>query len=312
MALASSFHIEHPRYELIFCVTEDDDPVIPLVRRLIDDHPKVPARLLIGGELVGVNPKLDNLMKGWDAAAYDWVVLCDSNVLIPPDYLDRLFVRWTERTMFVSSPVVGIEAQGGGAELEAAFLNTYQARMQLVADAMGHAFVMGKTTLLRRGDLAREGGLAVLGTELGEDTAASRLARRRGREVHLARRPFEMSLGRRRFADVWRRQLRWAKVRVHTFPIHYFSELSGGSLPALVLACGLAIAGLLPWAGVLALVVLWYAAEVPLAYALGAPPKWYAPLFWIMRDLLLPIIWVGGWVIGDYEWRGRAIDVRSP
>jgi ceramide glucosyltransferase len=63
---------------------------------------------------------------------------------------------------------------------------------------------------------------------------------------------------------------------------------------------------------VLALVVLWYAAEVPLAYALGAPPKWYAPLFWIMRDLLLPIIWVGGRVIGDYEWRGRAIDVRSP
>ena len=48
--LASSFQIDHPSYEVIFCVAEADDPVVPIVRRLIREHPEVPARLLVGGE----------------------------------------------------------------------------------------------------------------------------------------------------------------------------------------------------------------------------------------------------------------------
>src|SRR5918994_380761 len=61
--LASSFQIAHPCYEVIFCVAVADDPVIAIVRRLIREHPGIPARLLVGGEGRGVNPKLDNLMK---------------------------------------------------------------------------------------------------------------------------------------------------------------------------------------------------------------------------------------------------------
>ena len=46
--LAASFRIDHPRYEVIFCVAAADDPVVPLVQRLIREHPEVPARLLVG------------------------------------------------------------------------------------------------------------------------------------------------------------------------------------------------------------------------------------------------------------------------
>jgi hypothetical protein len=63
--------------------------------------------------------------------------------------------------------------------------------------------------------------------------------------------------------------------------------------------------------GVVALMLLWYAAEVPLAYALGSPAKLGTPLFWIARDLLVPILWVGDWLVKDYSWRGRAVDVQT-
>src|SRR5262245_5295285 len=43
--LASSFRIDHPSYEVIFCVAAADDPVVPLVQRLIREHPGIPARL---------------------------------------------------------------------------------------------------------------------------------------------------------------------------------------------------------------------------------------------------------------------------
>ncbi len=87
-------------------------------------------------------------------------------------------------------------------------------------------------------------------------------------------------------------------------------EIVLGGLPAFVLACGLALAGVSPWTAVLALMILWYVAEIPLAYALGAPPKWHSPLFWIVRDLLMPALWVGGWTIRRFDWRGNAIDAH--
>src|SRR5262249_56414882 len=88
--LRSSFHLDYPDYELIFCVASERDPVVPIVRRLIAEYPATPARLLVGDERVSTNPKLNNCVKGWNAAAHDWIVLADSNLLMPSDYLQRL------------------------------------------------------------------------------------------------------------------------------------------------------------------------------------------------------------------------------
>ena len=308
--LASSFQIDHPSYEVIFCVAADDDPVVPIVRRLIREHPEVPARLLVGGKGGGPNPKLANLMKAWDVARHDWIVVADSNVLIPPDCLDRLFGRWTERCAFVCSPPVGIDLQDGAAELEAAFLNTFQARWQLAMDELGLGFVHGKTLLLRRSDLAREGGLAALAREVAEDAAATKLARRWGREVRVVDAPFAQPLGRRGLAGVWRRQLRWARLRRRSFPGFFCAELPAGGVFPCLLAGGLATEGTLPWAGAVSLMPAWYGAEALLARAFGWPLRVRSPLFWIARDLLLPVLWVQAWAGRSYEWRGNPVDLR--
>jgi ceramide glucosyltransferase len=308
--LASSFHIEHPSYEVLFCVAQADDPAVPLVRRLIREHPHVPARLLVGDDGDGINPKLDNLLKAWDVAAHDWIVLADSNVLFPPDYLDRLFARWTERCAFVCSPIVGVDAQSRAAELEEAFLNTYQARWQLAVDELGYGFVQGKTILLRRSELADAGGLAALARELAEDAAATKIARQRGCVARVVNEPFAQPLGRRRFVEVWRRQLRWARMRSLSFPALYCTELPAGGLPPFALGCGLAGADVLLWPGVVAMMLVWYGAEAVLAHAFGWPLRLRTPLFWIARDLLLPVLWVRAWAVRRYEWRGHAIDIR--
>lgn len=308
--LASSFQIEHASYEVIFCVAAADDPAVSIVERLIREHPEVPARLLVGSERRGPNPKLDNLMKGWEVAAHDWIVLADSNVLIPPDYLDRLFARWTGRCMVVCSPPAGIDVQGCAAELEAAFLNTFQARWQLAGDELGFGFAQGKTMLLRRSDLAEEGGLASLAREVAEDAAATKMARRRGRVVRVVDEPFPQPLGRRSLACVWRRQLRWARLRRLSFPGFFCAELPAGGVLAFILAGWLASQHVLPWTGVVAMALAWYGAEAALARAFGWPLRLRSPLFWIARDLLLPVLWARAWTVNDYEWRGNAVDVR--
>ena len=141
---ASTFALDYPRYEILFCVASAKDPVVPLVERLIADHAGVQARLLIGDERISSNPKLNNVLKGWAAAAHDWIILADSNVLMPPNYIQRLFASWRDDTGLVASPPVGCRPDGFWAELECAFLNTYQARWQYAADALGFGFCSGQ------------------------------------------------------------------------------------------------------------------------------------------------------------------------
>ena len=64
ITLSSSFNQDWPDYEILFCAASEQDSAVPLVRRLIDEHPGHSARLLIGNERPTGNPKLDNLVKG--------------------------------------------------------------------------------------------------------------------------------------------------------------------------------------------------------------------------------------------------------
>jgi hypothetical protein len=198
--LRSTFDLDYPRYEILFCVAAASDPVVPLVEDLIAEYPNANAKLLIGDDRVSGNPKLNNVVKGWRAASHDWIVLADSNVLMPRDYIRQLFASWRADTGLVASPPVGCRPQGVWAELECAFLNTYQARWQYVIDSFGRGFAQGKTMLWRRADLERAGGIAALGKEVAEDAAATKIVRSSGLNVRLVESPVRAAawLARRR------------------------------------------------------------------------------------------------------------------
>src|SRR5579871_6124461 len=208
--LRSIFALDYPDYEIVFCLADANDPIAPLVRGWIDAHPERPARLLIGDDRVSANPKLNNVVKGWKAARHDWVIIADSNVLMPPDYIQRLLKRWRPNTGIVCSPPIGSQPGSFAAEIECAFLNTYEARWQYAAEAAGFGFAQGKTMLWRRDILERGGGIEALGAEIAEDAASTKLIHAQGLVAHLVDQPFQQPLGVRRLKDVWSRQLRWA------------------------------------------------------------------------------------------------------
>jgi len=163
--LASIFAVDYPEYEIIFCIEDAADPIAPLVRGLIAEHPGIPARLLVGADRVGVNPKLNNVVKGWKAARHPWIVMADSNVLMPPDYLERLISRWRPESGIVCSPPIGSRPENFAAHIECAFLNTYQARWQYAGECIGFGFAQGKTMLYRRDVIEAGGGIEALGAE---------------------------------------------------------------------------------------------------------------------------------------------------
>src|ERR1700734_2925651 len=183
--LRSIFALDYPSYEIIFCLASGDDPITPLVRNAIAANPERPARLLVGDDRISVNPKLNNVVKGWKAARHGWIVMADSNVLMPSDYLTRLISHWRPDSGIVCSPPIGSRPENFAAQIECAFLNTYQARWQYAGECVGFGFAQGKTMLYRRDVIEAGGGIEALGAEIAEDAASTKLIRRQGLHAHL-------------------------------------------------------------------------------------------------------------------------------
>ncbi len=162
----------------------------------------------------------------------------------------------------------------------------------------------------RRSDLEAAGGIRALGAEVAEDAASTKIVRAAGLRVRLVDAPFEQPLGRRTLKEVWRRQTRWARLRRAGFPLFFVPEILGGAVLPLSAAgyaahgAGLSVAGT-----VTALALAWYGLETALVWAV----RWHLtplfPLYAMLRDLLLPGLWIDGWIGTDFVWRGNAMSV---
>jgi ceramide glucosyltransferase len=308
--LASGFRLSYPDYELIFCVADAADPVLPLVWRLIARHPHVPARVIVGEERVSDNPKLNNCVRGWDAAAHDWIVLADSNVLMPPDYIQILQAAWRPDTGLVCATPIGARPDGFWAQVECAFLNTLQARWQYAGEAVGLGFAQGKSMLWHRPFLDARGGIRALAAEIAEDAAATKLVRAASRRVHLVATPFAQPLGRRSFREIWSRQVRWARLRRVTFPLFFAPEIvSGPLLPCLAAALAAQTHEAALALGLM--LVVTYAGEAALAVRAGWLRSPSLVAAFVARDLLIPLVWARAWLRGAIVWRGNAMAIET-
>jgi len=306
--LASTFGIAYANYEILFCVECADDPIVPLVQRIIVAHPQHKARLLIGRDPISANPKLNNMLKGFREAKHGHIVFVDSNVYTPPGYLDQLVDALEGGAGLVSAPPVGQAPNGIWSEIECAFLNTYQARIQYAVDTLGFGFAQGKTLFFRRETL-ENGGFELLAAEPAEDAAATKLIRRGGGRVRLAG-PFAQLIGPRTARRMWNRQLRWARLRRASFPLLYAPEILAGSIPPLLsLMVAAALMNISAAEAALAFLVLWYAPEFLLARLSGWPASIVAML---LRDLMLAPLFVAGCLGNGFEWHGHRMNAAQP
>lgn len=179
--LESTFLQEYPleRFEILFCVADADDQALCVVNELLEKYPHVNAKAIIGrcvhlipasgayfcaGErVVGVNPKVNNLMEAYDRAEHDILWVLDSNIWTAPGTLARSVDALTQEC----SPRIGLvhhvpfvppatPLAAWGARIEAAFLNTTHAKMYVALNTLAiESCVMGKSNMYRRSDVAR-------------------------------------------------------------------------------------------------------------------------------------------------------------
>ena len=164
--------------------------------------------------------------------------------------------------------------------------------------------------LWRRADLEAAGGIVALGAEIAEDAAGTKIVRGAGLRVRLTGGPFGQPLGRRGMKEVWQRQTRWARLRRACFPLFFAPEILGGAIfPLLAAGYAAEAAALSGPLTVAALVGVWYGAEMALARVAGWHLSPLYPLHALLRDLLLPPLWVAAWIGSDFVWRGNPMSV---
>ncbi|KAJ3515046.1 hypothetical protein NLJ89_g2006 [Agrocybe chaxingu] len=245
--LESTFKQDYPNYEIIFSVADENDQALTVVQALKNKYPDVKASSIIGEEVVGVNPKVNNLMRPVRAAAYDILWVIDSGVVVDPgtlarsvDVLTGFPTSQSNKTISLVHhvPFALIDEDKIGSRLEAAFLNTNHAKMYIAINTVGvESCVVGKSNLYRRSDLERVNGslipvrsqiasthepivygLAAFGKFLAEDNMiASALWHELGLRHDLSSDVACNVVGNMSFLDyVWRR-IRWIRLKLSNY-----------------------------------------------------------------------------------------------
>jgi ceramide glucosyltransferase len=308
VTLRSSFLLDYPDYNIIFCAARSDDPACALVTKLIANFPHVPAKLMIGEAHITGNPKINNMQKGYLAAYTDHIVMTDSNLLLPHDYLRQLVARWQDdRVGLITSPAAGSHAENLWSAVECAFLNTHQGRWQLAADSIGLGYAQGKTLYGKRSIINAGGGLQALGGDLAEDVAMTKLIRDQGKRVRVAQQLYVQPIGTKSFDQVWARQLRWSLIRRQGFLHLFLLEMVQGPLLPTLICAGLVGSGALPAWALLATLTVWYGAEWALAWLARWPASFRDVAAFVLRDALIPVIWAATWTQRGLIWRGNRV-----
>lgn len=312
LTLLRAFELDWPDYELLFCVADEFDPVIDEVRRTSAAFPAIPAQVLLGDDRISANPKLNNCVKGWCAARHEWVILADSNVLMPKSYIATMMSAWRPDSGLVCSPPLGSRPAGFWAHVECAFLNGSQGRWQYAAEAIGIGFAQGKSMLWNKPFLEDHGGIRALAAEIAEDAASTKLVRNAGRRVHLVSPPFEQPLGQRHPSEIWSRQTRWARLRRVTFPQYFAPEILTGALPPLLLA--LAAAAMMDMnlaITAFAVLAIMYVPELLLPALNRWPLSLHTLPAMITRDMIMPVVWARSWIGSAVAWRGNVMTIGT-
>jgi len=83
---------DYPELEILFCVSDEADPAVPVIQRAIADFPGRSIRLLVGAPEIGVSDKVNKLCRMAREARHEVVIVSDSDVRVDPGFL-RAVVR---------------------------------------------------------------------------------------------------------------------------------------------------------------------------------------------------------------------------
>jgi len=315
--LVSFFEQDYSEYEILFCARSADDAGLETARRVAARYPKISAKFLsTGGQPDWINAKAASMERMEAEAAYEILVISDSDVRVTPDYLRAVALPFAdERVGAMCCPYRGVAAEGGlWARLEAVGMSVEMTSGVLAARAMeGMQFVLGPTMAFRREAIRRMGGFGVTADYCADDFVLGNETFKLGRTVVLSHHAIDHMVINSSFWSSMKHQVRWTKSTRFSRPKGHFGTSLTFSVPFGLLAWGAAAWMGHPWIG-LALVGWSVATRLALAFGVGRlvvqDTSWFGLLvLYPLRDLMGFGFWAASYWGSRVLWRGHVYEL---
>jgi len=306
---------DYPQYELIFGVSDPDDPAIESVKELQRKFPGRRIQLVVSPKILGANVKVSTLAQMLAEARYDYLIVNDSDIRVQPDYLRRVTAPLADlRVGMVTCLYRGVAGATLGSRLEALGISTDFCASVLAARQLegGIRFGLGSSLAFRRAELEKIGGFASFVDYLADDYELGRRMAGLGLKVELSDVVVETYLPAYSLGEFFAHQLRWARgVRDARRGGYMGLVFTFGFLWALL---ALAASRGAFWACIALAVTLFVRLAVALVVGRGVLgdrqiPKaaWLIPL----RDLLTVAIWIASLGGHTVTWRGERFRLQD-
>ncbi len=306
---------DYPEYEIIFGVSDPDDPAIESVKKLQREFPDRRIHLVVCPNALGANVKVSNLAQMLTEARYAHLIVNDSDIRVESNYLSRVTGPLADAGVgLVTCLYRGVAAPTLGSRLEALGVSTDFCPSVLAARQLegGIRFGLGSTLAFRRAELERIGGFASFVDYLADDYELGKRIAGLGFTVKISEVVVETFLPPYRLRDFLAHQLRWARGVRDARPGGYFGLIfTFGILWALL---ALAASRGKPWAlGALALTLLLrFAVSVSAGRGVLRDSQvlkyaWLIPV----RDLVAVGIWIASLVGQTVTWRGDRFTLKD-
>jgi len=307
-------------FELVFGVHRLDDPAVDDVQRLQAEFPDIPIKLVECSQRLGTSGKVSNLVQMLPHAAFEYVVINDSDIFVAPHYLTGVMQPFGDpRVGMVTAPYIGRTGAGGRektiwSKLEALGISTDFLPGVLTARKLedGIRFGMGSTLAFSRTALAQAGGLDPLVEYLADDYELGKRISKAGYRVTLCGETVETTVPAYTLRGFWDHQMRWARSTRDSRKLGYV---------------GLGVTYVIPWAlmTVLAsggalwsftLLTLALLARIAVALTVGVGvlrddqvlrDLWLLPL----RDLFGLLFWAWSFAGDTVVWRGEEFRLKD-
>jgi len=310
--LATFFRQDYPHFEIVFGLSDANDPARWTIAQLQRDFPAARVKIIIAPEFPGTNPanpqnpKMSKLEGMLAAAAHEIVVLSDADIRVEPGYLRRVTRPLAdERIGLVTCLYRGVPAGSFLSILESLCMSgDFAGQVLLARMVSGIRFGLGATMATRKKQIAAIGGIGKWADYLADDYVLGREIAAAGYRIHLSRAVVETVLPRRTARQTFQQQLRWARtiracspqgypglIFVFGVPLAFFAwALQPGSALALAILAAVSLARMFS---------AWTAGVLVCEDRVLAKHLWLLPL----RDLFALGVWVMSFLGREVVWR---------
>ncbi|MFN2449478.1 MAG: bacteriohopanetetrol glucosamine biosynthesis glycosyltransferase HpnI [Candidatus Baltobacteraceae bacterium] len=303
---------QYAGFRIVFGAADANDPALEAVRRLQREFPALDIVIAAGSPGPARNPKVANLLGMEPHIQGELVVIADSDICVPRDYLARLAPLFADAGTGAATCIfAGIPNASAASRTGAMAITDEFTPSVLAAAALGPVdFCMGATIALRRSVLAETGGFAAIADALADDYAIAQAVVRAGHRIALAPFPVATAVPERRFAQIWAHEVRWARTILRARPAGYAGTIVL-HYPVLAAAAG-AIAGFplpaLAWFGAALGIRTWLHFE---AQRIMAPRVGTAAHLLPVRIVLSFGVWCAAFTGRRVGWRGAHYEVNA-